>query len=75
LKRLTVEANATLTFKRAWSPALKIRLRLPRTVRQVRSVERGPLRFAVEEGSGGTTAARVVACEFALGITDVVLFE
>ena len=56
-------------------PALKIRLSVPRNVRQVRSLERGPLKFSVEEMPGGTTATRVVACELALGITDIILFE
>lgn len=56
-------------------PALKIRLSVPRTIRQVRSVERGPLKFSVEETSSGTAAARIVACELSLGITDVVVFE
>lgn len=55
--------------------ALKIRLSVPRTVRQVRSVERGPLKFSVEETSSGTAAARIVACELSLGITDVVVIE
>ncbi len=54
-------------------PALKIRLQVPRPIKQVRSLERGPLPFSVEEMPG--TAARVVACELSLGLTDIVLFE
>jgi len=54
-------------------PALKIRLPVPRPIKQVRSLERGPLPFSVEEVAG--TGDRVVACELSLGLTDIVLFE
>jgi hypothetical protein len=53
--------------------ALKIRLHVPRPVKQVRSLERGALRFSAEETPG--SEARVVACELPLGMTDIVLFE
>ena len=56
-------------------PALKIRLRVPQPVRQVRSLKRGPLPFAMDDMSAGETTAQVVACELSLGINDIVLFE
>jgi hypothetical protein len=56
-------------------PDLRIRLTVPRSVKQVRSLERGPLQFSVEAAPAGMAGAQAVSCKLSLGITDIVLFE
>ncbi|NQT86882.1 hypothetical protein HQ560_08970, partial [bacterium] len=46
---------------------LEITLRLPKAVKSVRSVEKGPLRFSVSDGK--------VTTSLELGLNDIILFE
>ncbi len=63
--------------------ALTIRLSVPRSVKQVRSLECGPLRFTVDEPSDAAAATRpasagprqTIRCELPLKLTDILLFE
>ena len=45
-------------------PALKIRLRVPQPVRQVRSLERGPLPFAMDDTSAGKPLPKSLPASF-----------
>src|SRR6185436_4544565 len=57
---------------------LEIGLPVAQAPKQVRSVEKGPLRFTVErvpQRLGKPSYGKVVRCSVALGINDVLLFE
>ena len=57
---------------------LEIRLPVKRTPKQVRSLEKGPLKFAIKRASpslAGQGYPRVVVCTVGLGLNDVLLFE
>jgi hypothetical protein len=54
--------------------ALQVRLTVPANVKSVRSVERGPLKFATETTYGGAAAGAVVFT-VPLGINDIILVE
>lgn len=67
---------ANFTYERI--PRLEIRLPVRDVPRHVRSMERGPLRFRVEDAPAAGAARgfpKLVACTLDLGLNDIVVFE
>jgi hypothetical protein len=67
---------ANFTYARI--PQLEIRLPVKRAPKQVRSLEKGPVKFTIERAPrrvAGQGYGRMVRCTVELGLSDVVLFE